>query len=88
MTMNCPKCNGVMERGFTTASGLMGGDEVEKRKARILFVVPGTNTSLNPVEAFKQGLRGEAKDRYYRLVGCRCSSCGLIEFYGEGEPSA
>jgi hypothetical protein len=86
--MNCPRCNGAMERGFTTAAGLVGGDRVETREAQILFVVPGMTTSSNPVEAFKQGLHDEAGDRYYPLVGTRCSSCGLIEFYGDSGPAA
>lgn len=86
--MNCSRCNGTMERGFTTAAGLIGGDRAETREAQILFVVPGTSTSSNPVEAFKQGLHGEAGDRRYRLVGSRCASCGLVEFYANGEPVA
>ena len=86
--MTCPKCNGVMERGFTTAAGLIEGDQVETREAQILFVVPGTRTSSNPVQAFKQGLHDEDDNRRYRLSGSRCSTCGFVEFYADGDPVA
>lgn len=85
-TANCPKCNGTMERGFTTAAGLVGGDKAERQQSQILFVVAGTRTSSNPVRAFQQGLSDEAVDRRYRLVGSRCASCGLVEFHADGDP--
>ena len=88
MTRTCPKCNGVMERGFTTAVGLLFGDKTERQESQILFVVAGTRTSPNPVRAFKQGLLREATDRRYRLSGSRCASCGLVEFHTDGDADA
>jgi hypothetical protein len=64
-----------MERGFTLPEAFLGRE--------VLFVVPGTTTSFNPVEAFRQGTAGEPSDRRYQLVGVRCSSCGFVELYGE-----
>lgn len=85
MTLICAKCGGQMERGHTTAHGLIGGGDIERpfHESRLLFVVDGTTTSMNPIKAFKQGSSGEAGDRDYRIVGARCASCGLLEFYGE-----
>jgi hypothetical protein len=86
MSTNCPKCDGHMEHGFTTALGLMGGDRVELHQAQILFVVAGTPTSSNLITAFKQGRAGEPDDRRYRIEGSRCASCGFIELYTSGNP--
>ena len=88
MTSNCPKCGGAMERGFTTASGLLGEVAVDSQQSRLLFVVPGTSTSRNLVKAFKQGLTDGPAETRYRISGARCSACGLLEFYGDGDPVA
>jgi len=77
-----------MERGFTTAAGLIGGAIVESRQAQLVFVVAGMSTSRNPVKAFKQGMSAEPADRRYRIFGVRCSGCGLLELYGDGDPVA
>jgi hypothetical protein len=34
MTTVCPKCGGAMERGFTTAMGLIGGDKSQNQDKR------------------------------------------------------
>ena len=81
MAMSCPKCGGDMERGFATASGLIGGAGLEQREARLVFAVPGTPTSLNPLKALKQGLADEPSTRVYRINGERCSACGFLELY-------
>jgi hypothetical protein len=85
MTTKCPKCGGEMERGHTMAHGLIGGSDIERpfHESRLLFVVEGTPTSLNPGKAFRQGKSGEQDDRTYGIIGARCASCGLLEFYGE-----
>lgn len=87
MGMSCPKCGTAMERGFTTAAGLIGGTKTESRQAQLVFVVPGAAASLNPIKAFKQGLSGEKASREYRILGARCSGCGFLEFYGDGAPA-
>lgn len=86
LTKTCPKCGGTMERGFTTAAALIGGAKVERRQAQLVFVLPGTATSRNPVKAFKQGMSAEPADRPYRIFGVRCSVCGLLELYGDRNP--
>jgi hypothetical protein len=74
-----------MERGFTTADGLLR--PVGKfEEPRLLFVVTGSPTSRNPVEAFAQGIADEPRDRRYSLVGVRCSKCGRVELYTDGDP--
>ncbi|RIK74425.1 MAG: hypothetical protein DCC68_23085 [Planctomycetota bacterium] len=70
-----------MERGFTTADGLIGGDNSESQTAQLDFVVVGASTSKNPIKAFQQGLSNEPVDRRYGIVGFRCSGCGLLELY-------
>jgi hypothetical protein len=71
-----------MERGFTTAwPGLIGGAGLEQREARLVFAVPGTPTSLNPLKALRQGLADEPSTRVYRINGERCSACGFLELY-------
>ena len=82
MSTTCPKCGGAMERGFTTAVGLIGaGCYDESHKPPLRFTVPGTPTSLNPIKAFQQGIRDEPDVRGYDIVGMRCSGCGYLEFY-------
>lgn len=87
MTKTCPKCGGAMERGFTSAAGLIGETTVDSHQPRLLFVIAGTSTSRNPVKAFEQGMSTEQADRRYRIFGVRCSGCGLLELYSDGEPS-
>jgi hypothetical protein len=74
-----------MERGFTTAAGLIGGPKVESRVPQLIFVVPGEPTSLNPIKAFQQGASGEPEARRYFVFGSRCSACGFLELYAAGE---
>ena len=84
----CPKCDGVMERGYTTSINLLVRVNSGDQKSHLLFIVPGTTTSLNPIKAFEQGFSDEMSNREYRIVGVRCSQCGLIEFYGEDDSKA
>jgi hypothetical protein len=72
----CPKCGGSMEKGRIELAGdLM----LLRGPSRTLFVT-GEKTS-NPIETFRQGMAGEWAE--YRVVGARCSKCGLLELYGE-----
>ena len=80
-TRVCPKCGGAVEFGFTTSEGLTGGDRIEERRSQLLFVVPGTKPSMNPIKAVAQGLADEPSNRYHRLNGFRCVRCGFVEFY-------
>ena len=59
-----------MEDGYTTAFGLATG---------LLFVVPGEQTSWNPIKAFQQGLQGDQANEAYLLRGHRCPGCGTVE---------
>ena len=67
--------------GIATAHGLAGGSVAAKDVPRLVFVVPGTPTSANPVKALGQGLSGESSDHAYLIRGRRCTRCGLLEFY-------
>ena len=88
MSKNCGKCGGSLEAGIATAIGLVGGAVIDHREPRMLFVVPGSPTSLNPVKAFQQGLAQEPATRVYGISGFRCSLCGVLELYADGEPTA
>ena len=70
-----------MAAGVTTALGLMGEPVTSRKKPRLVFVVPGTPTSPNPVKAFAQGLSDETSDEAYLVRGHRCSRCGFLELY-------
>jgi hypothetical protein len=83
MDRTCPKCDGTMEAGVATAYGLLFGGVIPKEEPRLLFVVPGTTTSLNLLVAFKQGLEDELANRGYLIVGLRCAKCGFLEFYAK-----
>ena len=88
MSKNCGKCGGSLEAGIVTAIGLVGGAVIDHREPRMIFVVPGSPTSLNPVKAFQQGLAQEPATRVYGISGFRCSLCGVLELYADGEPTA
>jgi hypothetical protein len=81
MNTTCGKCGGHLESGFTTAIGLIGGTKRENQDARLIFVVPGRKTSMNPIQAIQQGLSDEPSDRSYKITGSRCSQCGALELY-------
>jgi hypothetical protein len=77
MDAKCPKCSGTMEPGVTATKGLLGSES--SQPPQIVFLIPGTATSRNPIKAFQQGL-SEAGDRRYGIAGMRCSGCGYLEF--------
>lgn len=81
MTTHCCKCGGTMDRGFTTAMGLMGGAGEEGKKAKLAFVTFGIPTSSNPLKAFKQGLSDEPMNQLYGIYGKRCRECGFLELF-------
>lgn len=76
--IRCLRCGEVMEAGYATAIGLIGG-HVASADARLVFVVPGQATSRNLIEAFQQGLREERANEAYLLQGFRCPNCGTVE---------
>jgi hypothetical protein len=67
-----------MENGFATAIPLIGPKPPPDRP-RLVFVVPGNQTSWNPLKAFKQGLEGDRANEAYLLRGYRCPACGTVE---------
>ena len=67
-----------MAAGYATALGLIGGNP-PSGNPKLIFVVPGQPTSLNPIKAFQQGLRNEQTNEAYLLRGHRCPSCGTVE---------
>jgi len=72
-----------MEWGVATANGMLFGAVIPKDEPSLLFVVPGTTTSINPLVAFKQGIEDEPANRGYLIVGLRCAKCGFLEFYAK-----
>jgi DNA-directed RNA polymerase subunit RPC12/RpoP len=74
----CHRCGGVMENGYATALGLMAGD-MSSGNPKLVFVVPGVQTSGNPIKAFQQGLQGDQANKAYLLRGYRCPGCGTVE---------
>jgi len=56
-------------------------------KPRLVFVVPGTPTSGNPITALRQGLSGEPDDRAYLMTGFRCPSCGRVGLFARDQTS-
>lgn len=84
MNTTCSKCGGTMQKGYTTAEGLMGVDRISKHVSRLQFLVSDEATSLDPIKAFQQGASGAHERRMYRMEGLRCSKCGFIELYGRG----
>jgi hypothetical protein len=77
----CPRCGVEMEAGAATAHGLLGAVMQPPAEPRLMFVIPGTPTSLNPVTAFRQGMSGEPGERAYLLRGYRCPGCAFVELY-------
>lgn len=84
METKCPKCGGQMLPGTTTARGLWDDRVMPRDEPSLLFIVPGTPTSPNPIKAFAQGLADEPADRALPIVGLRCSNCGFLELYAKG----
>ena len=85
MSKTCSKCGGTLEEGFTTAQRLVRGSGVEGDTPDLVFVVPESATSSNPVTALKQGLAGEPTNRVYGIRGLRCSQCSALELFADGE---
>ena len=72
----CERCGVEMEEGFATAIGLIGPTPW---KPRLVFVVPGQATSVNPLRALQQGLQEARQNQAYLLRGYRCTNCGAVE---------
>ena len=85
MNTACEKCGGRTETGVATAEGLIFQVMIPIEKARLLFVVPGVPTSVNPLRAFKQGLSDEPATRGFRIEGSRCTACGHLAFFATQE---
>jgi hypothetical protein len=72
----CHRCGGETETGFLTAIGLIGPITM---KPKLTLVIPGEATAMNPVTAFKQGVKGAKEHEAYLLCGRRCAACGSVE---------
>ena len=81
----CAKCSGPTEGGAASALGLIGQAIRSPDEPRVVFVVPGTPTSANPLKALKQGLADEPPRRGYLVRGRRCTRCGFVELYATDE---
>jgi hypothetical protein len=79
MNISCVRCGGAMVLGQLRAAGVM----LTVDEPLLSFVVPsGTATSLNPIEAVRQGVRGEPayQERDWPVWGRACTKCGVVEF--------
>lgn len=83
MDKKCAKCGGAMERGYTTADGLVGTMNAPAEAPRLLLVIPGEPIAANPITAFRQGLAGASAGNTYHIWAFRCQSCSFVEFYAE-----
>jgi predicted RNA-binding Zn-ribbon protein involved in translation (DUF1610 family) len=77
----CPRCGVEMEAGAATAHGLLGAVMQPPAEPLLMFVIPGTPTSLNPVTAFRQGMSGEAGRARLPAPRYRCPRCAFVELY-------
>jgi hypothetical protein len=79
MSVTCARCGGAMVLGQIRASGVM----LDVPEPLLSFVVQsGTATSLNPLEAVRQGMKGEPdyKEKAWEVRGRACTRCGVVEF--------
>jgi len=67
-----------MKAGYATALDLLFADSTHN-VPKLVFVVAGERTSVNPIKAFKQGLQDTAANEAFLLRGHRCSACGRVE---------
>lgn len=85
MGTECAACGGNLEAGRVQARnaqwGAAGVPEAGMVVTQFAFVRPGTPTSLNPVEAFGQGMRGDPEDVLIPLWASHCRNCGRVELY-------
>ena len=79
----CSHCGGTMILGRVTPTGVEGlGEPV------LSFIVSaGTPTSLNPIKAVLQGMRGEPpyREEISPIRGRVCPDCGRVEFFIDSE---
>ncbi len=76
------RCGETMMLGSTTALGLVGGSS-PRSDSKLLFVLRRERTSVNPVDAFKQGLQNAPANEAFRLQGYRCPACGRVELFAK-----
>jgi hypothetical protein len=76
MDRTCVRCGVALEIGFLLARE--GPMSVFLAK-EFSFVRPGTPTSLNPLQALRQGMAGEPSDEVIPVTAWRCPRCGLLE---------
>lgn len=81
MEATCAKCGSPKTAGVATAHGLIGGGAAPATQSRLVFVVPSSPTSANPLKAFAQGMADERPDHGYLIRGRRCTRCGYVELY-------
>jgi hypothetical protein len=81
METRCAICGGELEKGRVQARNTGAGmlAELGMVVSRFAFVRPGTTTSMNPIDAFAQGMREEPEDATIPLFAIRCRSCGRVE---------
>jgi hypothetical protein len=76
MNRTCVRCGVALEAGWL--HGREGYSTIALAK-EFTFIRPGTPTSANPIEAFRQGMAGEPSDEALPVTAWRCPKCGLVE---------
>jgi hypothetical protein len=79
----CRRCGRTMQAGYTTARLWATADPSPSDEPKLVFVVPGEPTAANPIQAFKQGLKGVQANQVYLIRGYRCPACGTVELIAE-----
>jgi hypothetical protein len=78
MDRKCEKCGVALDQGWL--HGREGYSTVDLTK-EFSFIRPGTPTSWNPFEAFRQGMAEEPQGERLRVSAWRCPRCGRVELY-------
>jgi hypothetical protein len=76
MDRKCVRCGIVLEAGSLRARE---GPMTISLAKEFFFDRPGTPTSRNPIEAFRQGMAGEPSAEALPVTAWRCPRCGLVE---------
>ena len=85
--VRCNRCGTIMEFGYTclTWTNAVATPLSGTSKIKLVFAIPGEQTSPNPVKAFKQGLSGIPAGKAFEMQGCRCPACGTVELIAQDQ---
>jgi hypothetical protein len=76
MERRCVRCEVALEAGSLRARDTRASLDLV---SEFSFIQPGTPTSWNPIQAFRQGVAGEPAEQRFPVTAWRCPQCGLLE---------